>query len=171
MSVPLLESNAGNFTEGRGGHSIIVGVLHRTAISGDTSQGEAGYSHSHVVKASWYKCVDLLGRIWQSTRSTVTEWATDDWGLNQESANYELTGLNLTVITPAQMNALIADVKSDPATKGIAHHRLTLAEIATRSVSGWCTHKDISTALHIAGGHQDTVSDAEFATFLAGISK
>lgn len=170
MSVPFLESNAGNFTEGRGGHSIIIGVLHRTAITGDTAQGEASYSHGHVVKASWYKAVDLAGRIWQSTRSTVTEWATDDWGLNQESVNYELTGLNGSVVTSPQMTALIADVKSDPSTKGIAHKRLTLAEIATRNVSGWCDHADITAALHIAGGHTDAVSPAEFATFLKGIS-
>ena len=171
MSVPFLQSNAGNFTEGRAGHSIIIGVLHRTAIQGDNALGEATYSHNHVVKASWYKVVDLVGRIFQSVLSTVTEWATDDWGLNQESVNYELCGLNHTALTSLQMAGLVADVKADPACKGIAHKRLTLAEIATRKVSGWCTHADITAALKIAGGHTDTISDAEFVTFLAGISK
>lgn len=164
----MITSNDGNFTKGRT-QKIIIGVFHRTAISGDTALGEANYSHNHILKASYYKVIDTKGAMQQSVLATDTEWATDDWGINQESLNYEITGLNGSPVTSAQLNALIADIKADPATKGIANHRLTLAEIATRKVSGWCTHKDITAALKIAGGHTDYITEAEISQILGGI--
>ena len=171
MSENYLQTNAANFVEGRQNHKIIIGVLHRTGNKGiDTAQGEANYSHAHAIKASYYKVIDYLGKIWRVTQPTQTEFATDDWVLNEESLNYELAGENGTPVTSAAMNALIADVKADPAAKGIAPVRLTLAQIKARNVSGWCDHADITEALGIVGGHTDAVSPTEFTTFLKGIA-
>ena len=158
--MTLIPTNPANMAVGRQGKSPIIGVFHRTGNAGnDTALGEANYSHGHILKASFYKVVDANGRIVQVTLPKDTEFATDDWVLNTESLNYELTGTNGSVLTPAQLQALIADIKADPATKQIANHRLSLADIASRRVSGWCTHRDITIALKIAGGHTDFIGE------------
>ena len=166
--VNTILSHEGNFTPNRT-EKIIIGVVHRTAISGDTALSEATYSHNNIVKASYYKVIDLVGNVIESTLPNMIEWATDDWPINLESLNYEFTGKNLTPLTSKQIAAFIADVKADPASKTIAPHRLTQAEIKTRKVSGWCTHFDITTALSIPGGHVDRISEAELAQLSAGI--
>ena len=74
MSTQFLESNPGNFTVGRAGHPIIMGIFHRTAISGDTAIGEASYSHNHVLQASYYKVIDLDGNVVESVLPQNTEW-------------------------------------------------------------------------------------------------
>jgi len=175
----FLATNPANEMVGRNGHAISVGVFHRTGNAGnDTAQGEANYSHSHAIQASFYKVVDALGNILQVTLPKDTEYAVADPILNMDSLNYELTGVNGTAITPAQMKALIADIKADPATKTIPNHRLSALEILAihsgKKIQGlnggWCTHKDITLAIKGPGmTHTDYITEAEIHTALTGI--
>ena len=179
MTVPFLATNLANEAISRFGHPITLGVFHRTGNAGnDTAAGEANYSHSHAIQASFYKVFDALGRGYQVTLPKDTEYAVADPILNMESLNYELTGVNGTAITAPQMKALIADVKADPATKKIPNHRLSLAEILAIHngkpingvMGGWCTHKDITLAVKGPGmSHTDYITEAEIATALKGI--
>ena len=164
----FIESHEGNFTHGRS-INVTRGYFHRTAVKGDTALGEGEYFHNHVVKASFYKVIDLDGVIVESVLPTDTEWAVDEWPENQRSLSYEFTGLNGTPLTSKQISAIIADIKADSATKGIADHRLSVAEIAPEKVSGWANHVDVTHAYAIAGGHTDGISEAEIAKILAGI--
>ena len=167
--MTYIPSNSGNYTKGRDGHSIIRGYFHRTAVKGDTALGEANYSHNHCVQASYYKVIDLDGNVIESTLPTDTEWAVNEWDENEISLSYEFTGLNNTPLTAKQIAAVIADIKADKADKTIANHRLSIAEIPPRKVSGWANHHDVTTAYKIAGGHTDGISEAEIAQILAGI--
>lgn len=169
LVVPFLQSHTGNFTPGRSGHKVIRGWFHRTAVKGDTAQGEANYFHNNCVKASFYKVIDLGGNIMQSVQAADTEWAVNEWDENQISLSYEFTGLNGTPLTAEQINAVIQDIKRDPNTKTIANHRLNVSEIAPRLVSGWGNHADVTKAYTIAGGHTDGISEAEIAQILKGI--
>lgn len=165
----FIPTNPANETHGRNNHRIIIGVFHRTTNAGnDTALGEANYSHAHILKASYYKVVDAGGVIYQTTLASDTEWHSGQWDINQESLGYELTGVNGSALTPKQISALIADIRSDPATKSIANHRLSISEIRSKVVSGWCTHRDISTAL-VPGGHTDYISESEIKQILSGI--
>jgi N-acetylmuramoyl-L-alanine amidase len=169
MSAKIILSNIANYSKGRGGHAITMGIFHRTAITGDTALSEANYSHNNVVKASYYKVIDLDGNIIESVLLQDTEWAADNYPINQVSLNYEFTGLNGSPLTHAQIIAVIADIKADPAAKRIANHILTTQEIVRVDVSGWCSHHDITNAFHIYGGHVDAISSSELAQILAGI--
>ena len=167
--MKFILSNIGNFSKGRNGRKITRGYFHRTAVKGDTAIGEANYFHNHCVKASWYKVIDLDGNIVQSVLPTDASWATDQWDENQMSLSYEFCGLNGSKLTAKQISAVIADIKADRATKGIANHRLTLGEIKLRKVSGWGNHVDVTRAYAIQGGHTDAISEAEIKQILAGI--
>ena len=159
----------GNFSKGRSGNKIYRGYFHRTAVLGDTSIGEANYFHNHYLQASFYKVIDLAGNIMQSVLATDTEFAVNEWDENMISLNYEFTGLQGSKLTPAQIKAVAADIKADPNAKGIANHRLSIAEIKPRKVSGWANHKDVTTAYSIFGGHTDAISEAEIAQILKAI--
>lgn len=165
----FIPSNAGNYTKGRDGHAITRGYFHRTAVKGDTALGEANRSHNVCVKASYYIVIDLDGNAIESTLSTDTEWAVDEWDENEISVSYEFTGLNGTPLTAKQIATAIKVIKADKAVKKIANHRLTISEIPPRKVSGWANHHDITTAYKIAGGHTDGISEAEISQILAGI--
>lgn len=167
--MKFIPSMLGNFSKGRNGHKITRGYFHRTAVKGDTAIGEANYFHNHCVKASWYKVIDLDGNIVQSVLPTDTEWAVNQWGENQISLSYEFTGLNGTPLTSRQIKAVIADIKADKATKGIANHRLTITEIPALKASGWANHRDVTLAYHISGGHTDGIREDEIAQILKGI--
>ena len=165
----FIQSHDGNYTQGRSGHKVTKGYFHRTAVKGDTAIGEGNYFHNHCVKASFYKVIDLAGNIVQSVKSTDTEWAVDVWDENLISLSYEFTGLNNTPLTPAQIKAVIADIKADPATKSIANTRMTLKQVADHGASGWANHKDGTAAFKIAGGHTDGISETELLKILEGI--
>lgn len=172
MTAKIILSNPGNFSKWRGGQKIIRGYFHRTAVKGDTAEGEANYFHNHVIKASFYKVIDLAGNVVESVLPADTEWATNEWIENERSLNYEFTGLNGTPLTPQQIAAAIADIKADPATKGIVTHRLTLPEILDLSshfASGWANHLDVTRAFKIPGGHVDAISEEEVRQILAGL--
>jgi hypothetical protein len=165
--LKVILSHIGNFTSGRTS-PITRGYFHRTAVQGDTAEGEGNYFHAHVVKASFYKVVDLEGNVVMSLPATDTEWATDEWAENLRSVNYEFTGLNGSALTALQISAVIADIKADPATKKIANYRLKLADIKGNT-SGWGTHRDITFAYKNYGGHTDAISEVEIHKILLGI--
>lgn len=179
MTVPFLATNLANEAISRFGHPITIGIIHRTGNAGnDTAKGEANYSHSHAIQASFYKVIDATGEVFQVTLPKDTEYAVADPILNMDSLNYELTGINGTAITAPQMKALIADIKADLATKKIPNHRLSLAEILAIHNSkpingvlgGWCHHKDITLAVKGPGmSHTDYITEAEMHILLAGI--
>ena len=114
--------------------------------------------------------IDLEGTVIESLPPTDTEWATDNWNENLISLSYEFTGLNGTPLTHAQIQAAIADIKADPATKTIATHRLSIAEIRGGEASGWANHIDVTTAYAIAGGHTDGILESEITEILSGLS-
>jgi hypothetical protein len=165
----FIPSNSGNYSKGRDNHLITRGYFHRTAVKGDTAIGEANYFHNNCVQASFYKVIDLDGIVVESVLPTDTAWAVNEWDENEISLSYEFTGLNGTPLTAKQISAVIADIKSDAATKKIANHRLLIAEIKPRKVSGWGNHADVTKAYSIAGGHTDGISEKEIAQILAGI--
>ena len=169
MTDKLIHSHEGNFTHGRTA-KIIRGYFHRTAVKGDTAEGEGNYFANNCVKASFYKVIDLDGNVIESLPPTDTEWATDNWNENLDSLSYEFTGLNGTPLTHAQIQAAIADIKADPATKTIATHRLSITEIRGGHGSGWANHKDVTTAYATPGGHVDGISESEIALILAELS-
>ena len=169
MTDKLIHSHEGNFTHGRTA-KIIRGYFHRTAVKGDTALGEGNFFANNCVKASFYKVIDLDGNVIESLPPTDTEWATDNWNENLVSLSYEFTGLNGTPLTRAQIQAAIADIKADPATKTIATHRLSIREIRGDQVSGWANHKDVTTAYATPGGHVDGISESEITLILAELS-
>ena len=162
-------SNVGNWSKGRRAKTITRGYFHRTGNIGDTALGNANYFHSHCVKASFYKVIDLAGNVVQSVASQDTAWAVDVWGENIISLSYEFTGPNGSPLTLAQIRAAIADIRADKATKKIAGHRLSIAEIKAGKVSGWANHRDVTAAYRIFGGHVDAISDKEIALILNGL--
>ena len=169
MTDKLIHSHEGNFTHGRTA-KIIRGYFHRTAVKGDTALGEGNFFANNCVKASFYKVIDLDGNVIESLPPTDTEWATDNWNENLVSLSYEFTGLNGTPLTRAQIQAAIADIKADPATKTIATHRLSITEIRGGQASGWANHKDVTTAYATPGGHVDGISESEITLILAELS-
>ena len=170
MTAKIILSNSGNYSKGRGSLKIIRGYFHRTAVKGDTAEGEGNYFAKNCVKASFYKVIDLSGVVVESVPPEDTEWAVNEFHENEISLSYEFTGLNGTPLTPAQIEAAIKDIKSDPATKGIAAHRLLISEIKPGKISGWANHADITAAYSIPGGHTDAISPAEMLAILRGIS-
>ena len=162
-------SNAGNFTQGRNGFKVIRGYFHRTAVKGDTAVGEANYFHNHCVKASAYVFIDLAGVVVVSVPEASIAWAVDEWDENEISCSIEFTGLNGTPLTNLQIAAAIQLIRGDAVLKTIANHRLAIAEITPRKVSGWGNHKDVTTAYNIAGGHQDAISETEIGAILRGV--
>ena len=169
MSDKFIGSNPANYSIGREGLSITMGIFHRTAISGDSALGEATYSHNNIVKASYYKVIDLDGNIVQSTIPSVTEWNSDEWPINLRTLAYEFTGPNGSALTVKQISAVIEDIKLDPATKTIKPVRLSLPEILSLKASGWFNHLDVTKAFNIPGGHVDAISEAEITQILNGI--
>ena len=171
MTDNFLETNAGNQMLGRNGNLITVGVFHRTGNAGvDLAINEAKYSHSHNSQASFYDVVDASGTVWRVTKPENTEYAVADPVMNMKSLNYELTGVNGSLLTKLQISALISAIKGDPATKHIPNHRLTLAEILAIHngkpingiIGGWCTHKDITMAIKASGmTHTDFIYETE----------
>ena len=164
--VQLIESNSGNFSAGRAGHTIIRGYFHRTAVDNDTAFGEANYFHSHVLKASAGCFIDTNGAIVQSVRDNNTSWSVDNWDENLISYSIEFSGLNNSKLTPKQISTAVAFIKADPLLMKIANHRLTVKEIPARKVSGWGTHKDVTAGYAIAGGHTDYISEIELSQIL-----
>lgn len=179
MSGNFLATNAGNEMLGRNGHAVTIGVFHRTGNAGnDLAANEAKFSHSHNSQASFYKCVDAGGIIWQITKPTDTAYAAADPVINMESLNYEFTGVNGSPLVAKQIASLVVDIKADPATKHIPNHRLSLAEILAihlghpiNSITGgWCTHKDVTLAIKGPGmTHTDYITEPEIVTILKGI--
>lgn len=169
VTIKLILSHIGNFTKGRSGHKITRGYFHRTAVKGDTALGEANYFHNHCVVASFYAVIDLLGNVVKSVLAQDTEYAVAQQFENQISLNIEFTGLQGTPLTAQQIASAIAFIKSDPAFKTIANHRLSIGEIPLHKTSGWGNHKDVTVAYRIFGGHTDAISEAEIAQILKGI--
>ena len=166
----ISQSHDGNYSKGRGSHKVTKGYFHRTAVKGDTAIGEGNYFHNHCVQASFYKVIDLAGVVVQTVSPADTEWAVNQFDENQISLSYEFTGLNGTPLTAKQIAAAIADIKADPATKGIASHRMSIAEVANHTTSGWGNHADVTKAYKIAGGHTDGISEAEILQILKGLA-
>lgn len=179
MVDQFIPTNPGNEMVGRAGHNITIGVFHRTGNAGnDTALGEANYSHNHLIVASFYKVFDMQGKVVQVTLSKDTEYAVADPIINEESVNYEIAGVNGTPLSVVCIKAIIADVKADPATKHIPHHRLTGPEILAIHnghpingvIGGWCTHLDVTKAIQGPGmTHVDYISEAEIAEILKGV--
>ena len=100
---------------------------------------------------------------------TDTEWAVNFWSENQDSLNYEFSGLTGTPLTHLQIAAAIADIKADPFTKTIPTHRLSITELRAEIVGGWGNHRDVTTAFAIAGGHTDGILESEITAILSQI--
>ena len=166
MKIRLILSNAKNWALGRSGRKIYRGFFHRTAVKGDTSLGEANYFKNHALVASFYKVIDMDGNVIQSVQAKDTEYAVNQLDENMISLSYEFCGLQGTPLTAKQIAAFVADVKADPYTKGIAKHRLAIAEIVARKVSGWANHHDVTLAYPIPNGHVDGISEKEIAQIL-----
>ncbi len=169
MSDKIILSHEGNFTHGREA-KIIRGYFHRTQVVGDTALTESNLFHNRILKASFYKVIDLAGNVIESVLPTDTEWAVNEWTENLLSLSYEFTGLTGTPLTMKQIQAAINDIKADPATKTIPTHRLSLTEIRGETVGGWGNHRDVTHAHAIAGGHTDGILEREIEIILAGLS-
>lgn len=165
----LIEANAANFTAGRQGHHITRIAFHRTAVKNDTAVGEANYFHTHVLKASAGVFIDLDGTCIQSVPDTSISWSVDEWDENEITFSIEFCGLNLTHLTAKQIASAIALIKGDPLLKAVANHRLAIAEIKPRIVSGYENHHDVTVAYGISGGHVDQISEGEISAILKGV--
>ena len=169
--VKLIESNSGNFSAGRAGHTITRIYFHRTGNAGnDTAIGEANYFHSHVLKASAGCFIDPTGAIVQSVRDSNTEWAVDQFDENLISYSIEFDGVNGTPLSDKAISTVIAFIRADPLLRAVPNHRLTLKEIPPRKVGGYACHKDVTSSYKAAGmDHVDAISEKEIAQILKGV--
>ena len=169
--VKLIESNSGNFSAGRAGHTISRIFFHRTGNAGnDTAIGEANYFHSHVLKASAGCFIDPTGAIVQSVRDSNTEWAVDQFDENLISYSIEFDGVNGTPLSAKAIATCIAFIKADPLLRAVPNHRLKLTEIKARKVGGYGCHVDVTNAYKDPGmSHVDHISEAEIAQILKGV--
>ena len=170
MAIKFVPSDPRNYYKDRQGHAITRIFFHRTAVKGDTAIGEANYFHSHNVGASAHYFIDLLGNIVQSVSDTACAYAVAQLDENFGSISIEFTGLNNTPLSPFQIKSAISLIRGNAHLKSVQPHRLAIAEITPRKVSGYANHADVTTAYAISGGHTDKITEVELELILKGVA-
>jgi N-acetyl-anhydromuramyl-L-alanine amidase AmpD len=139
------------------------------------------YFHESGVQASAHVMIDNT-TVLVSVDDLDIAWHCDEWPINQVSLGAELTGHANQ--TPAQW--------ADPYSLGVIKNARTWAQgkmtmygmpaihltasqlvaiaAGNRSIKGFCTHKDVSDAFRIQGGHQDPGPNFPITAFLTSLN-
>ena len=196
--IPYIPANPTNYTKGRvvplsgegaiaglAGHGFVVDslCLHRTAVSGDTSQGECEYYAKPSRQASFHEAIGQDGKRSKSVLFADRAWAviggafvqngktiTDSRIANYRTKSIELCGLNGTALTSAQVTSTIqAILEAKKESPYLVLNHLSVSNLKIGK-AGLYDHRQASVAFAIEGGHQDFILDADWAKIMAGLS-
>lgn len=190
--IPFIPCNPTNYSKGRvfpdgilAGHKFVVDslALHRTAVSGDTSEGECNYYAKPNRQASFHEAIGQDGKRCKSILFADRAWAViggtfvqngktvvDSRIANYRTKSIELCGLNGTPLTPAQIASTIQAIKDAK----LESPSLVLTHITNdqlkHGVAGLYDHRQATVAFGVEGGHQDFILDADWAKIMAGLA-
>ena len=194
--IPYIPCSTTNYTKGRtfqedggkphplNGHTFIVDsiALHRTAITGDTAEGECHHYTSPNLQASFHEVIGTDGKRCKSVGIADRAWAViggafsygghlivDSRLANYRTKSIELCGPNGTALTAAQITAAIQAIEdSKQESPAIVLSRLSQADLAAGK-AGLYNHRDATQAFKIQGGHQDFILDEDWVKIIAGL--
>ena len=173
---------AEDYTVGRAGHKIQVGVVH--TMETPETEGRAGnvdhwFADGHRSASAHYMIDDH--KVFQSVLERDCAWAVDQQYMNQISVSLEHAGIAaqlpkewLDAYSHSELS-LSAILASDISLRNhLQPIHLTDSQIraiarGNKTITGWCGHGDISRALAIYGGHTDPGSNFPWYSYLTQV--